>query len=303
MQLDNTRIAVRERNLLDTLDLALLVIRQYPKELLLTFAAIAVPLAILNDFLLGWILDVEYREAFFYLEEYDSLWRFWWEMTALVFVEAPLASVAMTTFLGQAVFVDRPSYKQVFGDLLRMLPRLVWCQLLVRAILPVWVLLFFIDRYDDFDPATEVVVLGGLALYAAFLRAIRPYINEIILLERNPLSSRDPAAITIGRRSAQLHGPSGGDLFAKWLATSVIGALLATSVAVTIIFLSGTLLNDWYPGPSMIRFMYPVTMWIVVGYLSVVRFLSYLDLRIRHEGWEVELRLRAEAARQTPKLI
>ena len=29
----------------------------------------------------------------------------------------------------------------------------------------------------------------------------------------------------------------------------------------------------------------------------VVRFLSYLDLRIRHEGWEVELLMRAEALR------
>ena len=45
MQLDNTRIAIRERNLPDTLDLALHVIRQYPRELLLTFLLAAVPLA------------------------------------------------------------------------------------------------------------------------------------------------------------------------------------------------------------------------------------------------------------------
>lgn len=303
MQLDNTRIAIRERNLLDTLDLALQVIRQYPRELLITSCMAAIPLAILNDFLVGWILDVEYKEAFFYLEEYPSLWRYWWLMTVLVFIEAPLVSIFMTAFLGQAVFIDRPSYRQVCSDVVKMTPRLIWCQLFVRAIVPVWLLLFFIDPLDEFNWFTEIVLLLGLAIYAAFLRAIRPYINEIVLLERNPISSRDPAAITIGRRSSQLHGPSSGDLFARWFATAVIGVMLAVAVAATIIFLSATLLNDQEPGPVMIRYMYPLTMWIVAGYVSVVRFLSYLDLRIRHEGWEVELRLRAEATRQAAKLV
>ena len=137
MQLDNTRIAIRERGLLDTHDLALHVIRQYARELLLTFCMAAVPLAILNDFLVGWILDVRYQGDFFYLEEYPSIWRFAWLMVVLVFIEAPLASIFMTAFLGQAVFVDRPSYRQVFGDVAKMSLRLVWCQLLVRAIVPV----------------------------------------------------------------------------------------------------------------------------------------------------------------------
>ena len=63
------------------------------------------------------------------------------------------------------------------------------------------------------------------------------------------------------------------------------------------IFLSGVFLHDWKPGPFMIRFVFPLSMWIAAGYLTVVRFLGYLDLRIRHEGWEVELRMRAEATR------
>ena len=33
--------------------------------------------------------------------------------------------------------------------------------------------------------------------------------------------------------------------------------------------------------------------WIVVAFFGVVRFLTYIDQRIRTEGWEVELRLRA----------
>ena len=46
----------------------------------------------------------------------------------------------------------------------------------------------------------------------------------------------------------------------------------------------------------------PLAAWVVVGYFAVVRFLAYLDRRIRCEGWEVELLMRAEAARLTRQL-
>ena len=136
MQLDSTRIAIRERNLLDTFDLALHVLRDYFKPLLITFFIAVIPLMAINDLLIGWILDVEYQEMFFYLEESGAVWRFCWDMTCLVFIEAPLASIFMTSFLGQAVFVARPSYREVFRDVGKMWARVAWCQLLVRAILP-----------------------------------------------------------------------------------------------------------------------------------------------------------------------
>jgi len=303
MQLDSTRIAVRERNLLDTFDLALHVLREYFKPLLITFFVAVIPLMVINDLLIGWILDVEYRETFFYLEEQGAIWRFWWDMTCLVFIEAPLASIFMTSFLGQAVFVARPSYREVFRDVGKMWTRVAWCQLLVRAILPACLIFLLVERYDEFNPTVELLLLGAITLYALLVRAIRPFINEIVLLERNPLSSRNPSAITIGKRSKDLHGPSGGDLFARWLASAMFGMLLTVCVFGAFLFCSGVFLNDWTPGPTMLRYVYPLAMWVVAGYLSVVRFLSYLDLRIRHEGWEVELRLRAEAARQAAKLI
>jgi hypothetical protein len=224
-------------------------------------------------------------------------------MTCLVFIEAPLASIFMTSFLGQAVFVARPSYREVFRDVGKMWTRVAWCQLFVRGILPACLIFLLVDRYDEFNPTVELLLLGAITLYAILVRAIRPFINEIVLLERNPLSSRNPSAITIGKRSKDLHGPSGGDLFARWMASAMFGMLLTVCVFGTFVFCSGVFLNDWMPGPTMLRYVYPLAMWVVAGYLSVVRFLSYLDLRIRHEGWEVELRLRAEAARQAAKLV
>jgi hypothetical protein len=76
-----------------------------------------------------------------------------------------------------------------------------------------------------------------------------------------------------------------------------VAVLLTAAVMGSFIFLSGVFLHDWRPGPLMISYFFPISMWIVAGYLTVVRFLSYLDLRIRHEGWEVELRMRAESTR------
>jgi hypothetical protein len=46
----------------------------------------------------------------------------------------------------------------------------------------------------------------------------------------------------------------------------------------------------------------PAAEWLVLGYFAVVRYLGYLDLRIRREGWEVELLLRAERARLLPNV-
>ena len=48
---------------------------------------------------------------------------------------------------------------------------------------------------------------------------------------------------------------------------------------------------------SIVALWYPLVLWTVAGYFAVVRFLAYVDLRIRREGWEVELVMRAERDR------
>ena len=44
--------------------------------------------------------------------------------------------------------------------------------------------------------------------------------------------------------------------------------------------------------------IYPLALWLVACLSVMVRFLVYLDTRIRLEGWEVELAMQAEALRQ-----
>ena len=302
MQLDKTLIAIHERGLLETLDLSLHTVRNYVWPLLVTFSLGAAPLMLLNHLLVSWIIDVEYRETYFYLEESSAILRYLWDMTLLVIIEAPLASIFATKFLGNAVFVERPGIRTIVQDVFRMAGRVAWCQLLVRGILGAWLLLLTLERDEEFNVGVEVVLLGTLTAYTCLLRAFRPYVNEIVLLEQNPLIGQGESTITVGKRSSHLHSPSSGDLFARWLGSAVIAILLTGTVFGTFLFVSGVFFNDWQPGPVMLLTAYPLSLWIVAGFMTVARFLSYLDLRIRHEGWEVELLLRAEASRMMSRV-
>ncbi len=158
-----------------------------------------------------------------------------------------------------------------------------------------WWLAWSISRDEEPAPAEIFLTLACFAIF--FLRSLRPYLNEIILLERNPYRATDGSPITISRRSSKLHGPNSGDLFGRWLGSAPVAVLLTLALVATCWFLIGTFSNDWDWGPVFVHVVVPLSMWVIATYMTVVRFLSYLDLRIRREGWEVELKIRAEAAR------
>lgn len=296
MQLDKTQIAIRERGILDTLDLSLHVSRSYAWQLVASMAITVLPLMLLNQLLIGWMFaDID--------NEIDFPVRYVWHMSLLIFIQAPLASVVVTAFLGQAVFLDRPRIRSALSDVRRMAPRLLWSQVIIRGPAASVLLVLSIDKYSGFDPFIEGFVPVCLVFYCVLVRAFRPFINEVVLLERNPLTSRNRDVMTIGRRSAMLHGPSSGDLMFGWIGSLLIGFSLFLSFLGAFVFLSGVFLNDWSMGPWMLQLCMPLAMWMVAGFFAVYRFLSYLDLRIRQEGWEVELRMRAEAARIRAKYV
>lgn len=312
MELDNTRITIRERGLLETLDLALHVLREFAQPWFFMTLAAVVPLWLLNHYLIGWMVDpqifdyteyqlYEWAPAEWHLRIYYMFpWRYLFDLALLTFIEAPLASIFVTAYLGEAVFMQKPTYRQVFLTVLRHLPALILCQLLLRGIGPALLLAGFIDRYSSYT-ANEVM-LWLIAAYSAGFRIFRPYINEIILLEKNPLRSRSAAAITVNRRSAHLHGSSSGNLFVRWLLAAMQGLLLVFLIMSALYLGVGLLISHFEMNWYFAVLLFPAGMWIVVGYFSVVRYLDYLDLRIRYEGWEVELLMRAEAARLAGKV-
>lgn len=307
MKLDQTRIAIRERGLLDTFDLALFVVREFAGPLLAASLLAIVPLALLNYALVGWMVP----------SDYEGEWvgfRYLWSMTLLIFLEAPLAAVFVVAFLGPAVFLEERSLRQLTSDVLKQIGAVILCQGVLRGVFVAWGLYLLTSR-EEANGFIEGFVMLLVVGWSAAMRAFRPYINEIILLEQNPLLSRKGTAITVAKRSSHLHSPYSGDLFIRWLGASAIAWLITGLILMTAVMAMGYLISDWPLHFSLedeavspnfdwfkLQFVYPACLWMVVAFFAVVRFLSYLDLRIRHEGWEVELLMRAEAQRLAAQL-
>lgn len=298
MQLDNTRIAIRERNLLETLDLSFRLLREFWKPWLVCSLIAIVPLAALNAVLLNWMaFDLDFSEP----NEFPI--RYAWMMLVFIYVEAPLASMFVVAYLGPAVFMENPRIKQVVWDALKQFPAILLCQFLFRAVLPLWLLALTFDQLEP-NYWVEIGLISLLMLpYVTILRAFRPYINEIIVLEKNPLRASNPQVITVGKRSSHLHGPYSNDLFVRWMGTVLATLVLTWMVGTTSYFLQAVLFNSYELNWILVYIWYPAVLWTVASLISVVRFLDYLDLRIRHEGWEVELLMKAEALRLKPSLL
>jgi len=267
MQLDDTRIAIRERGIFRLLDMALRVVATHGGALLAAWAVGVVPAMLVNHWLLGGLLENamldEDPERFFYYFA-SSLCMVAWEL--------PLATAGITLYLGQAMFDQGPRPGVLWTRFVKSLPQLLWYQVLLRGMWLVFPLLWF------------------------YPFAGRVYLNEVILLERNPFTRGENATST-GSRAAALHAYLWGEFFAQWMLVVCLGTLLFVSLFGSCWLLRGQLLGNWEFDWAMAAVCFPLSLWLVVGYFAVVRFLAYLDLRIRREGWELELLVRAEAAR------
>ena len=263
MQLDQTRISIRERGFGEILGLALQVTRAGAGWLCVLWLIGIAPFALVN----GWLL-YEVLQDDLLLE--DDPVGYWTLMLVLVAIETPFATAPITLYLGKMMFNSAYRFRTMLVEFARSLPQLVLYQGVLRTLmLPILLLPYW----------------------------MMPYVGELILLERNPLIRGKNNRLTTNRRSRNLHANNGGDLFGRWLLAIAAGGLLALAIGTGIEILA-TQLGNWEITPTLRHLVvYPIALWLVVGWMAVVRFLSYLDLRIRREGWEVELLMRAEAQR------
>ncbi|MBX9789642.1 MAG: hypothetical protein K2Y37_12065 [Pirellulales bacterium] len=278
MEFDRTRIPIRERTYPDVLDLALSVTREHAGQLLCLLVLGAAPLVAFNQWFLGSDVATYLFDPELPIEETVPMWlAFAYMMCVLLVIEIPLATAPMTLYLGQALFVEKVDWRRLARDYVRNLPQLLYFQLFVRALAAPWVISWF------------------------FLYSFWPYLNEVILLENNPWRQRKSTArLSTLARSRVLHASNAGDLLARWLGSLLLAVLLVTSTTATLWVLRCILLEEYEEVDSTLITVYlQAGIWLVVGYFTVVRFLSYLDLRIRSEGWELELRMRAAATRLT----
>lgn len=292
MQLDRTRIVIRERSLLEIFDLSLHIARDGGMRLVAALVLGIAPFMAINFLLLNPLLQAEdFTSA--------TAMRYGWLMLQLVFLEAQLATAPATLLLGNVMFLEPISLRKIFGQLGKLSGRLFFCQGILRGILPGWGLCLMLS-VEELGPAD--FFLSMLCAVVMFARALRPYLNEIILLEQNPLRSRNKQTISIASRSSSLQNPNSGELFGAWMLSVALGAPLGVSFALTIWAILGMFVHEWSWGAAMRLGGVPVAMWAVASLFCVIRFLSYIDLRIRREGWAVELQLRAEAGRLASEL-
>ena len=302
MQLDKTAILITQRSAVDLVDLSLFVIRRYWQPIAF-FAAIGVlPFAII-DFVLLWPLT-----------QYDSLVmasndfsgtdayhvRYLWIMTALILIQSPLALSAVTYFIGQAVFIERPTARQVFTAVWKRIASMIFVVGILRMSLISFIPAAFLFQQPVFRPEIEIpIYFLGLCGMVYFVRGFRPFASEILLLERCPVlrSKKRPDQLAYGQRSRWLHSSLYNELFGVHIGVTIVEVFTALSISMSLMFLIGVMTGSWIWGFWMDLFLFPMTIWIVATWGTVIRFLLYMNSRIRTEGWEIELRLKAEAQR------
>jgi hypothetical protein len=186
---------------------------------------------------------------------------------ALLVLEAPWATAPLTVVLGGLMFGERPSARAVVATIWRGLPAMIVYQLFLRALL-----------------------LGTFVLYP-IMPARLAFLDEVILLERCRFKG-------VMRRCTMLAGSRGSDLFGYWAAEVFFGGLFVacfwagTSLIQSALFTSEITWDQ--PGWSdLYGLRLQVGVWVAIAFFGVVRFLTYIDQRIRLEGWEVKLRLQA----------
>ena len=310
MKFDNPRIAIRRRKTYELMDLSLHVIRTYPIRLALAMLVVIAPMLFLNDFLISHLLliDSEYT-SFVHLDspEYKIAYAdiikapFITTMICLVIIQAPIVSVLSVILLGQIVFGVESSLRKLISESLARFGVLFWSVGCLRGIIPGLLVAqgIAIRNHRSYEDHIGLLVL--ITLYVVILRMVRPFIFEIILLEKTPLFKKSKQQITLSKRSRGIHRSRTG-IGGRVMSGMIMSMIITTSLIGGMIFFATTFVNQHQTTLWVLRWGLPISMWMAAGFLSIVRFLNYLDVRIEMEGWEAELLIRAEAEKMKERI-
>lgn len=293
MQLDRTFIGIRQRSALEIWDLTLLVIRRHFNALCLLFLIGALPWLIVNHLLTMWMVMGDYYSDF-------VVW-FYWINACLVILQAQVGTFLMTHYLGQAMFNADPQPMNSVSAVWKMKNKFFfgWLHLMNRMVLPglaVIAMMMFIDD-EEFIVIFGGFALPGLVFVALIVRGRTPYLSEILLLEEAPRTSESPKIQTYSSRSSNLLSAPGSDYFVKFSLAAIAGVGISLCVYESFCLLDGVLGLQSIANSNLNYLYWQLSLWLVTALIAVNRFLSYIDLRIRTEGWAVRLRLMAEERR------
>jgi hypothetical protein len=253
MDLSRARIVLRQRSVLDVLDLALRFFVEHAGSYARVSAVALLPAAIVS-----WGVAQ------------TAGWAWGWIVTVFL---ALLVQTPFTALASRLVFQPDVRVRDVLGTSLRALPRVVALRVVQVLAVGIGLMLFLVPG-----------VWIGILLF---------FIVEVAVLERATFGQ----AMSRSRRI--MAGQSGQALVAVLalvglhLAAIAIGDEVGRAVLVDLFQFSApeTL---WTAGGSTLALL---GFWLFVPYVATARFLVYLDLRTRSEGWDIQTRFAALALR------
>ncbi len=300
MQLDRTQLAIRQRSTSELFDLTLIVLRRHARPILASMALLGFPVLAIDLWMTAGMLS---QEAVLASEsaswpEFTVRVRYGAHLVALFYLQFQIISLPTTIVLGHLVFFEEMSTRRLIAQLRQGF--LEWMAILglVRLGLAGWLIEGAISHQAGFDAGIEFWFFFLLVPIAVWIRAARPFAPEILGLEKCHWRATANAPVSYRARSANLHRFMVGENFLRHVACGGATATIALSLGGTLMFVQGTATGDWSWNAWWDFALLPGVLWCVGLFAAVFRFLSYLDCRIRMEGWEIELLMRAEGERQ-----
>lgn len=263
MNPENTNVFIRKRSVGEVLNLALLMIARYLQPML--FASIlALPVCLLPWCVFYVMAQIEPQWVTMLYDEFDmpDKWMLYLAFSTLVvLILEPLITAPLTLLMGQLVFGGKPDWPRLRREYLESLPQIFYYRFLWRL--------------------------------TTFRWAFCP---EVILLERNPwIASAKSGKRSTSQRCKDIYWRDYESVFRHFTAFFWVLALLVSGMAgVSSLRMLMIGHSDKYELPAFFLFYWPSLLTAAILYLCVVRFLAYLDFRIRSEGWDLDLRIREQ---------
>jgi len=204
------------------------------------------------------------------LAEWAWGWTGAWVVAAVL---SFVAQVPFTVLASRLVFQEKVAARAVMRAAAREIPRIFMMRL-------GWALAVGVGT---------LLMLGpGLWLASIFL-----FVDEVMILERSPLG---PAF----GRSNRIASSGMGDAFTGVLMVVLVPALAVLLADVGGRAFIGELLQfrppapAWTAGGSVLAIL---GFFAIIPYVTTARFFTYLNMRTRTEGWDIQTRFAAIAAR------
>lgn len=267
MNLGRARVVLRTRSVLEVLDLTLRVWTAWgPIYRRVALVALGVPLAI--------VLALKYAAG----------WT-WWSLWPTAYALAAVAQGAFTVAAGTLMFEGDVRARTVLARFARKLPRYLWSLLLTRG-LAFGALTGLLLAKGESAIGWMIVLIGGPIMLVQWA-----FVHETVLLEGVTPVKR--ASRLIRRYAGAALGLQSSVMIAQL--AMVFGTELMGQAIVSFVLQLGQPLGAlWEDGGSVFAL---VGLFGAVPFVATARFLEYLDLRTRKEGWDLQLKFAAVQAR------